>query len=855
MEEKEAFEAIFLHTTDCILLTTPEGIILHANPSALHLLGFEQHELQSKKIDRFISTQRGSDKSTLWALRKDGLKFPIEIRLKPFTKKGVDFILQSITDTTHQQEKEKKIRTDELRYRAMVEQATDTIYISDGNRFLSINPAGCELFGYTEAEFLKLSASDITYEEDLKANPPRLNELRAGIPVRNERRLKRKDGSPVSVELTAKQMDDGNFLVVARDITERKKAEELLLKNEIRFKTLIENNNDIISLLDNQFRVIYRSPSAERIMGWSNEEILAMNGTVKVHPEEQDHAQQVVKEIMANPGKPIYTLFRNQHKNGHYVWLEGTVTNLLQDKHIHAIVYNYRDISAKKEAEEKLAASEIRFRSIIENSSDVISIMDENFLVIYRSPSAEKVLGWTDDDMKGVNGTKNIHPEDLAYAKGVLNEVMANPGKSVYCTFRFLHKQGHFVWVEGLLVNLLHNKNIKAIVFNYRDITQRIQTEEQIKKLNETLELKVIERTNELESTIKSLRESENKFEKVFQSNAAGISIVNLSTRLFVDVNKAFEKITGYSASEVIGKNTDQLKLVDNMEIREYIRKELSTVGSVKDLEVSVLHKSGTTIEVLTAAEIFKFGEDYYVLNIIYDITERKRIEEQLLIINKELEAFTYSVSHDLRAPLRAVNGYAQILSEDYDKKLDEDGKRILEIIKYNATKMGVLIDDLLTFSRLGRKEIQKNVIDLNTLVEGVIIEISKTTKHHAHINIRKLHKIKGDYALLNQAVINLIGNAIKYSSHKKEPVIEIFSEQNANETVFTVKDNGAGFDMRYVDKLFGVFQRLHSDEEFEGTGVGLAIVQRVIAKHGGRVYAEGKIDEGALFQFTLPEN
>lgn len=855
MEEKEAFEAIFLHTTDCILLTTPDGVILHANPGAINILGYAQHELKSKKIDAFISTLHCPDKNSLWALRKDGLTFPAEIRRKPFTKEGVDFILQSIRDATDQYIKEKQIQTNELRYRAMIEQATDAIYISDGERFYSINPSGCQLFGYTEEEFLTLSTSDITFEEDLKANPPRLTELRAGIAVRSERCLKRKDGSAVYVELSAKKMDDGKFLVVARDITERKKAEELLLKNEIRFKTLIENNNDIISLLDDKFRVIYRSPSAERIMGWSNEEILASSGTVKVHPEEQDHAQQVVKEIMANPGKPIYTLFRNQHKNGHYVWLEGTVTNLLQDEHVHAIVYNYRDVSAKKEAEEKLAANEIRFRSIIENSSDVIALMDKNFSLIYRSPSAAKISGWTDEDMEGINVTKNIHPDDQAYAKDIITEVMANPAKPVYCSFRFLHKLSHFVWIEGLLVNLLHNESINAIVFNYRDITERIQAEEEVKKLNETLELKVIERTNELEKTIRHLKESENKFEKIFQTSAAGMSIVSLSTFLFVDVNTAFENITGYAATDVIGKGADELNLVADMEIRNHIRKELSTKGSVKDLEISVKHKSGAIIEVLTAAEIFSHGEDHYVLNIIYDITERKRMEEQLRSVNKELEAFTYSVSHDLRAPLRAVNGYAQILSEDYGKKLDEDANRILDIIKYNATKMGTLIDDLLTFSRLGRKEIQKNTIDLAQLVEGVIIELNKTTQHRAQLNIGKLHKVKGDYGLLNQAVINLISNAIKYSSHKKEPAIEIYSEQNANETVFTVKDNGAGFDMRYADKLFGVFQRLHSDEEFEGTGVGLAIVQRVIAKHGGRVNAEGKTGEGALFQFTLPEN
>lgn len=224
----------------------------------------------------------------------------------------------------------------------------------------------------------------------------------------------------------------------------------------------------------------------------------------------------------------------------------------------------------------------------------------------------------------------------------------------------------------------------------------------------------------------------------------------------------------------------------------------------------------------------------------------------ELESINKELNAFTYSVSHDLRAPLRAVNGYAEMLNEDYGTKLDDEGKRIIQTIRYNATKMGTLIDNLLDFSRLGRKEMVKTSIDMNELTEGVLMEINKSVEHHAEIKIGKLLPVKADYGLLHQIMFNLVSNAIKYSSKKEKPVVEISSKAKNDEIIFTVKDNGAGFDMRYADKLFGVFQRLHTQEEFEGTGVGLAIVQRVVAKHNGRVWAEGKVNEGATFNFSL---
>ena len=226
-----------------------------------------------------------------------------------------------------------------------------------------------------------------------------------------------------------------------------------------------------------------------------------------------------------------------------------------------------------------------------------------------------------------------------------------------------------------------------------------------------------------------------------------------------------------------------------------------------------------------------------------------------MLAVNKELEAFTYSVSHDLRAPLRAINGYAEILNEDYGTKMDEEAKRIIGIVKYNATRMGTLIDDLLTFSQLGRKEMKKTSVDMNELTKEVLTEINKSFSHQAKIKVSKLHHVKADYGLLHQVMFNLISNGVKYSSKKTNPVVEITSEEKEGEVIFSVKDNGAGFDMKYADKLFGVFQRLHSQEEYEGTGVGLAIVLRVIARHKGRVWADGKVNEGATFKFSLTAN
>ncbi|MGZ3752056.1 MAG: ATP-binding protein, partial [Mucilaginibacter sp.] len=232
-----------------------------------------------------------------------------------------------------------------------------------------------------------------------------------------------------------------------------------------------------------------------------------------------------------------------------------------------------------------------------------------------------------------------------------------------------------------------------------------------------------------------------------------------------------------------------------------------------------------------------------------------KERTSQLERVNKELEAFSYSVSHDLRTPLRAVSGYSIMLKEDYEDKLDAEGKRIIGNIITNGRMMGQLIDDLLAFSRLGKKELTSTKVDMQLLAISVVNELlQENLEKDYKINIGILPSIEADPGMIKQALINLLSNAIKYSSKNPKPEIEIGSEDEETRTIYYVKDNGVGFDMAYAGKLFGVFQRLHSQEEFEGTGVGLALVKRIIDKHNGEVWADGHENIGATFYFSLPK-
>jgi len=226
----------------------------------------------------------------------------------------------------------------------------------------------------------------------------------------------------------------------------------------------------------------------------------------------------------------------------------------------------------------------------------------------------------------------------------------------------------------------------------------------------------------------------------------------------------------------------------------------------------------------------------------------------QLEASNRELESFTYSVSHDLRAPLRAINGFAEMVQEGYGEKLDDEGRRKLRVIRESSQKMGQLIDDLLVFSRLGRRAISAVETDMAALARQVFEELRlATTGNPARLTIKPMPSARCDPALIRQVWINVLANAIKFSAVREEPLIEAGGYADGAQDVYYVKDNGVGFDMRYHEKLFGVFERLHGASEFPGTGVGLAIVKRVVERHGGRVWAEGRVDAGATFYFTLP--
>lgn len=403
----------------------------------------------------------------------------------------------------------------------------------------------------------------------------------------------------------------------------------------------------------------------------------------------------------------------------------------------------------------------------------------------------------------------------------------------------------------------------------------------------------------------KILNSNKERQQTILETAMDGFWLVNMQGRL-LEVNNAYCRLSGYTRQELLSMDISELETIEsNTETIEHIRK----LKALREDRFESKHrrKDGTTFDLDISVQ-YREEEEGQMVVFLRDITKRKLDEEKLLAsqaklsetleisnrsrktllsvledqrrtqqeintlnaelehrvdertkqleaANKELEAFSYSVSHDLRAPLRHISGFADMLEKDVQGKLPEKSLHYLDVINSSARKMGTLIDDLLSFSRTGRAELRKSNFQMNQLLEDALLQVkNSTTDRKISWNIANLPEVFGDYNLLRLVWVNLLENAVKYSRTRKEATIRITFSEDHQEHVFSIQDNGVGFDMQYVNKLFGVFQRLHSPTEFEGTGIGLANVRRIISRHGGRTWAEAELDRGATFYFSLPK-
>jgi PAS domain S-box-containing protein len=370
-------------------------------------------------------------------------------------------------------------------------------------------------------------------------------------------------------------------------------------------------------------------------------------------------------------------------------------------------------------------------------------------------------------------------------------------------------------------------------------------------------------------SALTDISFGEEKYAKLFNTSPHGIMLSRLSDGKIIEINEGFTELTGYTREDVEANTSIDL-LWQSPEQRSGIMELLKKNGRITGHEILMRKKKGN-FHSLYSATLIKVRQVDHLLASINDITGLKQSEEELSHLNasleirvaertaqleesnREMEAFSYSVSHDLRAPLRVIHGFTQMFKEEYGSRVDDEGRRIFSVIDSSALRMGQLIDDLLALSKIGRRELVMTRIDMKNLAEQVVSEqVITAPEQIPSIIVRDIPDAEGDPGTIKIVFSNLISNAIKYSSKNPQPRIEIGSFTKDQAPVYYVRDNGVGFDMQYYDKLFRVFQRLHSHRDYEGNGIGLAVIERIIRRHNGKVWAEGEPDKGALFCFTI---
>lgn len=420
--------------------------------------------------------------------KKNGEIIDVEVIAHSIEYQDKKARLVLLNDVTNRLKTERELQASEKKFRALIENSNDIIALLDAERHITYrSPSAIRITGWTDEELFKKDFNkDIIHPDD----QARLAEvfqtalLSPGVPIVVYYRSLHRDGHYIDVEGVIINMLHRDYIrsvvLNLRDVTEQKKAENLLVAREKRFRSLIENSFDIILLLDEQFRVAYRSPSAQRLSGRSDHEVMGTDPRQNIHPEDLPLINAGIRKLMQAPGSSEHALFRFLNKDGHYVWMEGYATNLLQDPDVRSIVFNYRDVSARVEADERLANREKYFRSLIDNSLDVITVLDASLTMIYRSPSALKVTGLTDEQTIGRDGRYFIHPDDLGSIEILVKELQSLPGKSLNLLFRNKCADGRYIWVEGSATNLLQDDNIRGIVCNLRDVTERINNEEKL---------------------------------------------------------------------------------------------------------------------------------------------------------------------------------------------------------------------------------------------------------------------------------------------------------------------------------------------------------------------------------------
>ena len=627
---------------------------------------------------------------------------------------------------------------------------------------------------------------------------------------------------------------------------ERERTAEALRQSEERFRVLANEVVEGLVLIENGV-IFDANESFTRMYGYGLDELVGLSPVELVTPE----TREIVSRRISTGSVEPYEV-RGLKKDGTAFPIEVRSRRIPYEGR-KVRVTSVLDLTERKRSEEELRASEAEYRAIFELAGVGNAQSDpETGRLVRVNPKFCEITGYPAEELLGMTFLELTHPDDRTRDIERFRRMIR--GEDDYSVEkRYIRKDGSVAWVSvnATVVRDDSGRPVRTAA-TIQDITERKLAEDDLRRLREA------ERARDEEA----LREAQERFRSAFDNAPIGVAVVDLEGR-FLQVNRSLCEILGYPEDFLLATTFQEITHPDDVEASmEQVRRAMSDEVGSYSLEKRYLAAGGRQVWVSLSVSLVRDaeGEPLYFVDQIQDITERKLAErelarraEELAHANAELEQFSYSVSHDLWAPLRSIDGFSQILLEDYADRLDEEGRSYLGRVRAASQHMGHLMDDLLDLSRVSRGPLRAGRVDLSGLAKDIAEELRRSQpEREVEFVVADDLEADGDARLLAVALENLLGNAWKFTS--KEPTVRIefgsFSENGTR--VYFVRDDGAGFDAAYADRLFGAFQRLHNDDEFEGTGIGLATVQRVIHRHGGRLWAEGEVGKGATFYFTL---
>jgi PAS domain S-box-containing protein len=632
-----------------------------------------------------------------------------------------------------------------------------------------------------------------------------------------------------------------------RSVEEFIKTEKILQETELRYNALFEGSSDSVFIISLDDKLISANEQAAILVGYDREELATMPLSKFMRFSEWEDAEKKSAALMEGEIIPPYERILIK-KDGTEVPVEVNLT-LIRDedgnpKYFQSIT---RDISERKKIESSLKESEEKFRLAFERGPLGIAIADQNFVIMDANEKFCQITGYPEDDIIGSSFDKYTHPDDMEVERILFEKLFNNEMPSYKVEKRYITKSGKIVWIN-LTASIVRDQqgNPQYALGIAENITKRKQAEE-------------------------SIRASEARFRALFDHAGYAITVTNRGQTLMV--NKAYLDLFGYSdMEEVVGRQViEQVAPQEHDRMIEYAQQRAIGNDPPAFYETIGRKKDGTHFDIDVRVSTYNLLGETFTLDILRDLTDRKQaeaevaayrahleqlVEERTMELqnsNEELKAFAYSVSHDLRAPLRAIRGFGDILYEEYIENLDETAKDYLRRIRSSATQMDELITGLLEFSRAAYREIHHSEVDLSKIAEDVIGSYWQENEgRDVEVSIEPGVNAVGDPRLMRIVLANLLENAWKFTLERTEAKIEFGCKEGVSGSVYFVRDNGIGFDLAYSEKMFKVFQRLHKEDEFEGVGIGLATVKKIIERHGGEIWAEAEVGKGATFFFTL---